>query len=184
MTTTETGFLIALLAAVIGGSWVTREANKKPRKGFFPPQEIVTKAMCLFVHQGKTLASKGFDDVANKHFYRVFGGTVDFLETGERAIRREIQEELQSDITDLRFLEVIENIFTYKGNSGHQIVFLYSGNLARKELYKQKTIHIVDGPQEFDAEWIAIEDVLAGRIHLYPEFDYRKYLPAKNNEQK
>lgn len=132
--------------------------------------------MCLFVHDGKTLASKGFDDIANKHFYRVLGGTMNFLETGERAIRREIQEELHSDIDELALLEVIENIFTYKGNKGHQIVFLYSGNLARKELYKQKTIHIVDDQHEFDAEWIAIDDVLAGRIQLYPEFDYQKFL--------
>lgn len=142
----------------------------------FPPQKIVTKAMCLFVHQGKTLASRGFDDVANEHFYRVLGGTVNFLETAEQAIRREIREELQSDITDLTLLEVIENIFTYKGNKGHQNVFLYSGNLARKELYEQKVIHIVDEPQEFDAEWIAIEDILASRIQLYPEFDYQKFL--------
>lgn len=175
MTATEIGFLIALFAAVIGGSWVAKGESKK-KKGVFPPQTIVTKSVCLFVHDGKTLASKGFDDVANKHFYRVLGGTVNFLETGEQAIRREIQEELHTDIAGLTLLEVIENIFTYKGNRGHQNVFLYSGTLAREELSQQKTIHIVDGQHEFDAEWIAIDDVVAGRIQLYPEFDYKKYL--------
>lgn len=134
--------------------------------------------MCLFVHDGKTLASRGFDNVTNEHYYRVLGGTFNFLETGEQTIRREIQEEIQSSITNLRLLEVIESLFTYKGNKGHEIVFLFSGNLARKELYEQKIFHIVDGPQEFDAEWIAIEDVLGGRIQLYPKLDYQKYLTS------
>ena len=53
------------------------------------------KVMCVFNHQGKTLASKGYDHVKDEVFYRLIGGTIDFGEKSEDGIRREIQEELK-----------------------------------------------------------------------------------------
>ena len=136
-------------------------------------EKIRIKAMCLFHKDGKVLVSKGFDKVKNENFYRVLGGSVNFFETGEAGVRREIQEELLSEIENLKLIDVIENLFTYEGNKGHEIVFLYHGDLAREELYTQNSIHIVEDTYEFDAEWIAINDVLSGKIPLYPAFDYK-----------
>lgn len=129
--------------------------------------------MCLFHNNGKVLVSKGFDRVKNEHFYRVLGGSVNFFETGKAGVRREIQEELHSEIENLKLVDVIENLFTYEGSKGHEIVFLYSGDLSRKELYEQNPIHIIEDTYEFDAEWIATSDVLAGKIPLYPALDYK-----------
>jgi NADH pyrophosphatase NudC (nudix superfamily) len=60
--------------------------------------KIRIKAMCLFYKDGKVLVSKGFDKVKNENFYRVLGGSVNFFETGEAGVRREIQEELLSEV--------------------------------------------------------------------------------------
>lgn len=135
-------------------------------------EKIRIKAMCLFHKDGKVLVSKGFDKVKNENFYRVLGGSVIFFETGEAGVRREIQEELISEIENLKLIDVIENLFTYEGNKGHEIVFLYAGNLTRKELYTQNPIHIVEDTYEFDAEWISTNDILDGKIPLYPALDY------------
>jgi ADP-ribose pyrophosphatase YjhB (NUDIX family) len=138
--------------------------------------KIRVSAMCLFVHDGKTLVSKGYDSVKGQAFYRVLGGGVNFFETAEDAVRREIQEELQSDVENLVFLTVTENIFTYLGKKGHEIVFMYSGSLSRKELYGAETIHVVEETHENEAVWVPIDEILNGKVPLYPNLDYNQYL--------
>ena len=130
--------------------------------------------MCVFFKDGRMLVSKGFDNVKKENFYRLLGGHINFFETAEAGVCREIQEELGSAIEDLKQLTILENIFTYQGIQQHEIVFLYSGNLARKELYEQNPIHITETDHEFDAEWISAEDILNGEIPLYPKFDYKE----------
>lgn len=136
-------------------------------------EKIRIKAMCLLHNDGKILAAKGFDKIKNENFYRVLGGSVNFFETSEAGVRREIQEELASEIENLKLVDVIENMFTYEGNKGHEIVFLYSGNLVRKELYSQNPIRVVEDTYEFDAEWISTKNVVDGNITLYPALDYK-----------
>lgn len=130
------------------------------------------KAMCLFIHNGKTLASNGYDKDKDEYFYRLIGGSVDFGEKSEDSVRREVEEELRCEVDDLKLLTVVENIFTYEGKQGHEIVFVYKGDLSNKELYEKEKIHIVEPYAEFDAEWISINDVFSGKIRLYPALDY------------
>ena len=141
-------------------------------------KQITIKAMCVFHKNGKVLISKHFDKVKNEYFYRVLGGGINFSETSEAGVRREIQEELLSDIENLKLIDVIENIFTFEGNIGHEISFLYQGDLLRKELYSQNPIHIIEDTYEFDAEWVAVNEILTGGIPLYPTFDYKTLLGA------
>ena len=135
-------------------------------------QKIRIKAMCLFTHQGKTLASKGFDEKKGETFYRGIGGSVDFRETSEGAMIREIKEELGCEAENLELLTVAENVFTYNGENRHQIIFLYKADLSNKDLYKQNKIHIVEPYSEFDAEWVPIEDILSGKAILYPSLNW------------
>lgn len=133
---------------------------------------IRIKAMCLLHHDGKLLASKGFDRTTQKAFYRLLGGSINFFETSEDGIRREMQEELQSDIENLKLIDVVENLFTYEGVRRHDVIFLYTGTLTQKALYTQKTISITDGPHTFSAEWIPVEKIRSHEMTLYPTLDY------------
>ncbi|MGH9788993.1 MAG: NUDIX hydrolase [Candidatus Acidiferrales bacterium] len=137
--------------------------------------QIAIKAMCLLVHDGKTLVAKRRDRVTLESFYRVLGGSLEFHESSEDAVRREIREELNSELENLILLEVIENRFVFEGNKGHEVVFLYAGTLCRKELYEQQTVRAVDGGAAIEAEWISTRDILHGPIPLYPTLDYKKY---------
>lgn len=132
--------------------------------------------MCLFVHDNGVLVGLGRDQIKNLDFYRVLGGSINFGETAENSVRREIREELKSEIANLRLLTVIENIFTWEGRRGHEIVFLYQGDFIDTNLYHQSIIHIQDGAYKFDAKWIPFTELLDGCIPLYPEHDYRKLL--------
>ncbi len=136
---------------------------------------IQVKAMCLFQHNGRVLAGKGFDSKRDEHFYRIVGGGMDFFETAEETIRREIQEELGSDIENLKYLTLIENLFEFEGARGHQITFIFSGDLASKALYDQEKIEFLDAPGLF-MEWVPIKDIVEKKVVAYPPLDYARFL--------
>lgn len=62
-------------------------------------------------------------------FHRLIGGGVELGETHREAIIREVDEELGARIVDLTYLGMVENIFRYNGELGHEVVALYSGRL-------------------------------------------------------
>lgn len=132
----------------------------------------VIKSIGVFVKDGKTLASKGFDEKKAETFCRGIGGGVHFRETSENAMKREVKEELGCEVENLKLVDVAENVFTFNGEDRHQVIFLYTGDLSNKDLYKQDKIHIVEPYSEFDAEWIPIDDILSGKITLYPSLDW------------
>src|SRR3990167_8607745 len=108
---------------------------------------IVVKAMLIVRSGEKLLFSRGYDSVKKQAFLRPLGGHVEFGETGAETIRREMQEELVSDVADVRFLSVIENLFTYRGKDGHEIVLVYEGKLTEKSFYSKETFMFKEGDQ-------------------------------------
>jgi ADP-ribose pyrophosphatase YjhB (NUDIX family) len=133
--------------------------------------QIEVKALCIILRDNKEiLVGLGYDEIKKEHFGRIMGGGMNFGETAEVAVRREIKEELLCEIENLEFIKLIENIFTYNGEKGHQITFLYKGELANKDLYTQEKIAVHD-TKSFEAEWLSLDDVISGKVKLYPEFD-------------
>jgi ADP-ribose pyrophosphatase YjhB (NUDIX family) len=99
--------------------------------------QIVIKAMLIVRNGEKLFFSRGFDEVKGQAFLRPLGGHVEFGERGEETIRREMKEELGCDISHLHFLGVLENLFSYRGKSGHDIILAYEGELTDKSLYQK-----------------------------------------------
>lgn len=133
--------------------------------------------MCVVERNSKeVLAGIGRDNVKGEDFGRIIGGKVEFGETAESAVRREFQEELGTDLENLSFIKIVENIFIYNGQQGHEVVFVYKGNLVNKILYQKDIIKVEDGGIKFDAKWILLDDVYSGKFKLYPELDYKTIL--------
>lgn len=145
-----------------------------------PEPRIRVKAMCLITNGDEVLVADGETlqsnpetrTVAQDPFYRVLGGSMNFSETAEQGVRREITEELGVDILNLRPVAVVENIFTYAGEPGHEIVFLFKGATDDRDVLESRRIRVIEEGYEFDAVWIPFDDVLTGRKPLYPAFDY------------
>jgi ADP-ribose pyrophosphatase YjhB (NUDIX family) len=139
---------------------------------------IKLKTMLLIQHKGRLLVSKGHDKVKRQNFYRLLGGSVEFTETAETGIRREVMEELQSEINDLKLIGVIENIFRFQGKSGHEIDFLFCGDLANSALFEQDHIPLNERYGEFFADWVPAEDVVERGVPLYPPYNYQILIPS------
>ncbi len=143
---------------------------------------IKVKAMCLLVLNGHVIVADGSTMKSSvrkmeaRSFYRLIGGSVEFDEVAEDAVRREVREELGTEIEDLKRVDTIENRFTYAGERGHEIIFLFTGIPARKEWDVNVSFHIVEDTYEFDAVWVPIDTLLGGTTPLYPHAEYRKYL--------
>jgi len=115
-------------------------------------------ALGVFVRNGRILAIRYQNNDTGNVVYRPPGGSIEFGERSRDAIRREIREELHSEINDLRYLGAVENIFGADDVLlGHEIVQLFSGELARSDLYAQETVPIIEANGlPFTAYWVNI----------------------------
>ena len=118
------------------------------------PGIIRVLAICVFRSGDRILVFDKFDSVKGSPFYRPLGGAVEFGETTQEALRREMREELEQEITNLELLGTIENIFTLEGEKGHEIVYVYDGNFRDTSVYRQEslTVHEDDG-EILTARW-------------------------------
>ena len=132
-------------------------------------QSIRVITICPFIHEDRILVMSGYDTQKGTYFYRPLGGGVDFGESTADALRREIREELKQEIEELALLTVLENIFTFDGQAGHEIVYLYDAQFVDKTLYDAPTIMgELDDGTPFEARWMSL-DSFNEQHRLVPE---------------
>lgn len=112
--------------------------------------------LCVFRDRGRILVGEGYDSVKEEAFLRPLGGSVEFGETADEAVRREIREELQVDITDLVRLDVLENIFTCDGTPGHEVVAVYDAKFSDAALYQMDRLPLYEEVWGSEARWISL----------------------------
>lgn len=128
-------------------------------------------AICVFRNRDRILVNQGFDPVKGESFYRPLGGGIEFGETSMDTVCRELMEELNVEVErdSLMYLGTVENIFTFNGNSHHEIVLIYDGALTESELYGQDVIVGKEANgEEIRAVWKDITDFGNGKEILYP----------------
>jgi 8-oxo-dGTP pyrophosphatase MutT (NUDIX family) len=118
-------------------------------------------AICVFSRNGRILVAEGYDPVKQQTFYRPLGGAIEFGEPAAATIARELSEELGATVANLRYIGTLENIFTYAGEIGHEIVIIFDGEFADLYLYDQESLEGIesDGSQ-FRTRWLRLSDSL------------------------
>jgi 8-oxo-dGTP pyrophosphatase MutT (NUDIX family) len=127
--------------------------------------------VCLFRHDGRILVEIQPDSVKGDWFCRPLGGAIEFGEDSRAALVREIQEELGAGVENLQLLGVLENLFVYEGQPGHEIVFVYDAEFVDKSLYQQEAIQAYEhgNNSHFTAQWQSLAQITQSKIRLVPE---------------
>lgn len=98
------------------------------------------------------------------------GGGLEFGETSEDALRREFREELDVEIGEIGYLGALENVFTFAGQPGHEIILVHRVALPDDRRLRAE---IVAGQESdgspFTARWLPLPDVRSGAKRLYPD---------------
>jgi ADP-ribose pyrophosphatase YjhB (NUDIX family) len=79
-------------------------------------------------------------------YHRLLGGHVEFGEYALAAAHRELAEEIGQQLTGVRLLGVLENIFDWADFSSHQVIFVFAAALADPAAYEITEQRILDEP--------------------------------------
>jgi len=124
-------------------------------------QRVRPLALGIFWQADRIFVTKGYDAVKDQIFYRPLGGGIEFGERGPDALVREVMEEIGALVTDLQYVTTFENIFTYRGEPGHEIVLLYEGRFVDPTWYGRDVevgLEPTDDPPLMHGVWMRLDE--------------------------
>jgi ADP-ribose pyrophosphatase YjhB (NUDIX family) len=97
-------------------------------------------------------------------------GGIEFGETGEQAIARELEEEIGATATRIRRLGVLEDIFEWAGERRHELYLVYEVELADRGVYERDEVTVVEPDGEsYLARWRPLSEFGSGGARLVPD---------------
>lgn len=133
-----------------------------------PSPTIRPIALAVVRRRDELLVLTGHDPVTGAEFFRPLGGGIELGERAEHALHREMREELDVTLETSRLLGVLENLFDYGGQPGHEIVFVFDAVVKDRSFYtRDHAGHILD--EGSPVCWMPRTMFSAGEARLYPE---------------
>lgn len=124
---------------------------------------ILRKGQSILMEQQFTRHSAG-----EGPFYRPIGGTIELGEPSTKTLIREFKEEIGADINIVRYVDVIENIYTLKNQVYHEISLVYEVGFEQHNLYDQDTFDVFEDGKTTKAKWVSLEELEKSETVLYP----------------
>ena len=109
----------------------------------------------------------GLEDDLPAHWFPP-GGGIDFWETAEEALKREVQEELGARIVDLAFLGVLEARWMLGEEHHHHLCLIYEDGFADPAMYEREEFVITEPTVALTARWMPIDTFRSGPEPLHP----------------
>ena len=142
---------------------------------------IRAKVVCLLRHAGRLLLIRAVDPHDGRSFLLPPGGGVEFGETLEQALRREIFEELGLQLLQTTRLGMFENMFQFDGRPEHELVFVYEAACNEPALCEQDEVVVTESDgARLPARWYTLAELADSGLPLFPE----GLLAMLNEEQK
>ena len=134
-------------------------------------KRIRSIAVCVFRRGDRIFVAEGYDSHKRETFYRPLGGGIKFGERAADTIHRELMEEIDAEVSDVRYLGTLENIFVYEGEPGHQIALVFDGRFNDPTMNDDE--YTVEGREDndllFTATWKSLDFFRDGKAPLYPD---------------
>lgn len=134
------------------------------------PRLIRPLAICVFRDDDRILVFEGYDPSKDQVFYRPLGGGIEPGEYAKEAIVREMREEIGAEITNVHQIGTLENIFTFNGKPGHEIVMVFDAAFAERSIYARERFEgKEDSGASFKAVWKSLKEFCGqDAAPLYP----------------
>jgi len=129
---------------------------------------IRVKAIAIVRRNAEVLISFAIDPDTGGRYGRLLGGGIEPGERAADAVRREFQEEIGAELTNLRQLGVVENVFMWQGHLHHEVIFVFAADFADRALYECDSFVVNEAVCDGPAEWVDLQRVLTGDITVYP----------------
>lgn len=126
--------------------------------------EIILRG--IIVHKGKILLN--YSRKNNPRFYYLPGGHLEIDETLSSSLNREMKEEIDCGVKNMKFLTLMENFFTDKQGHHHELNLIYEVTLDSNE-----PLSIKSQEKNLMFAWLDIDKL--ANIKILPE-NIKQYL--------
>lgn len=129
------------------------------------PTHFCVRVAGVFVHQGHVLLHNSDAD----DLWCLPGGRVRTMETTEQALRREMAEEVSTEVSVGQLQWVVENFFQYADRRWHEIGMYHLAEFTDPAWYDvTRTYRGLEGSLGLTYRWIPITQV--GELNVVPRF--------------
>jgi ADP-ribose pyrophosphatase YjhB (NUDIX family) len=134
-----------------------------------PIQSIRPKVIGIAKKEDRLLVCEVLSDQGELKGWCPLGGGIEFGETAEQALNREISEELGCSIHILNGPMICENIFEHHGVQGHEVIFAFSIIFDDSKIYMKQRFQIYESHGSMHwVEWVEMERFRSGKETLFP----------------
>jgi ADP-ribose pyrophosphatase YjhB (NUDIX family) len=119
------------------------------------------------IHDGLVLLHRAGDEP----FWTLPGGRAEMGEPAEQTIRREMQEELSTDVEVVRLLWLVENFFDFDNLSYHELALYFLIRFPPDSApITQSAFESTDGDTRLQFKWFPIHEHTLCSLPLFPSF--------------
>jgi 8-oxo-dGTP pyrophosphatase MutT (NUDIX family) len=133
-----------------------------------PPRQVRAVALAVVRNGDRILMQESVDTASASTLYRPVGGTIEFLESGEKTVIREFREELAIELVDVLYLATIESIGESVRGPWHEIIMLYEASFADHANYDVASFNSLPGSgMRYTTRWLTLSEIesIPGFIH-------------------
>lgn len=112
--------------------------------------ELIVRA--LIIKNRKILVCR----TAGRDYYFLPGGHIEFGETMQVALRRELLEELGVELTKAKFIGAVENIFMQNEIQKHEVSFIFHVDIKESE--------VVSKEEHISFFWLGMDEFVQNNI--------------------
>ncbi len=109
-----------------------------------PSPGIAVKVIGLAWRGDELLVAEVEDSDGRVKGVRPLGGSIEFGETREAALKREFLEELRCEISITGAWHTFENIYQHEGKTGHEFIFAANIALDDEDSYRRDRFHFLE----------------------------------------